>query len=59
MSRDRWSEVKAGAGAVVEEFSAAEELAVLMGGSDLMGMSPEQILIGLESGSFEFLSEGE
>ena len=58
MGRDSWFEVKAGAGAIVEEFTAAEELQALMGGSDLIGMSPEDILIGFEERSFDFLRGG-
>ena len=59
MGRDDWFEVKPGFGAIVEEFTAADEFAELCDGSDLVGMSPEDVLVGLESGSFGFLREGE
>jgi hypothetical protein len=59
MGRDSWFEVKAGAGAIVEEYTTAEEFRELVGGSDLSVMSPEDILIGFEERSFDFLRGGE
>jgi len=57
MGRDSWFEVKAGSGAFVEQLSTAEEVAMLMGGSDMSCMDPADILEAFEDRSFDWLSE--
>ena len=59
MERDTWSEVKPGAGAIVEQLSTAEEASMLLGGSDMAGMDPADILEAFEERSFEWMREGE
>ena len=57
MERDVWKEVKAGAGAYVEELSSAEEASMLLGGSDMSCMDPADILEAFEERSFEWMGE--
>lgn len=56
---DSWHITKPSGGSVVEQLSTAEELQLLLGGSNILDCDPAEIWERAESGDIDWLGESE